>query len=43
MERTTDDKAIANAIQTLSTFGFSNYENELANFVKDNVLDYLDN
>lgn len=38
-----DDKAIADAIQTLSTFGFSKYENELANFVKDNVLHFLDN
>ncbi|EGR30890.1 phosphatidylinositol 3- and 4-kinase family protein, putative [Ichthyophthirius multifiliis] len=37
-----DEKSIANAIQTLSTFNFSKYENELANFVKDNVLDYLD-
>ena len=39
----TEEKEISNAIQTLSTFKFSSYDIEITNFVKDNVLDYLDN
>ncbi|KAL4492653.1 hypothetical protein ABPG73_010202 [Tetrahymena malaccensis] len=42
-DRIKGDKEISNAIQTLSTFKFKTYEKELTNFLKDNVLDYLDN
>ncbi|KRX06463.1 Armadillo-type fold [Pseudocohnilembus persalinus] len=37
------DESIAMAIQTLSSFSFDHYQDYLAKFVKDCVLQYLDN